>query len=87
MELARARAAGAREPAERAAALARAGDAYERARTFARSASGEAGRPGVAEGGWRWLGRGLARLLGPTPGLRGALEDRLLGPGAGRAGG
>jgi len=87
MELARARADAASEPAERAAALARAGDAYERARSLERTPSGEARRPSVAEGGWRRLGRGLARLLAPTPGARRSLEDRLLGPGEDGIGG
>jgi hypothetical protein len=83
MELARARAAAASDPGVRAAALARAGDAYERARAGPRTPSGEAERPGAAEGAWRGLGRGLARLLALAPGVRGALEDRLLGAGDG----
>ncbi len=78
MELARARAAAAAEPTVRAAALARAGDAYERARGLA----GGAGRPGQREAVWRWLGRCLAHALSRLPGLRRSLEDRLLG-GAG----
>jgi len=79
MELARARAAAADEPSIRAAALARAGDAYERARSGARGPRGEAERPGRSEAVWRWLGRCLARALSPIPRLRRSLEDRLLG--------
>jgi hypothetical protein len=40
-------------------------------------------RPDAAEGAWRRLGRGLARLLAPAPGARRALEDHLLGAGEG----
>jgi len=83
MELARARATG--DPDERGAALARAGDAYERARARApRGAGDEPAPPGVAERLWRALGRGLAAALAPAPGLRRRLEDRLLGDAGAR---
>jgi len=78
MELARARARGGGDPAARAAAPARAGDAYEEARRPTRGAGGEAARPGATEAFWRGLGRALAAGLAPVPGLRRALEDRLL---------
>jgi len=81
MELARARAGCARDPDERREALARAGDAYERARRPSLadpSYPDEAERPGAAEDAWRLLGRLLARILAATPGLRHGLEDRLL---------
>ena len=79
MELARARSRAAADGRESAAALARAGDAYERARETI-EASGEAGKPGFREAGWRALGRAVAGLLALAPGLRRALEERLLAP-------
>jgi hypothetical protein len=85
MELARARAGATGDPTERDAALARAGDAYERARAAApRGPGGEADPPGRGEALWRGLGRALAGALAVAPRLRRRLEDRLLaGPGAG----
>jgi hypothetical protein len=82
MELARAR-AGAREgdartPSTAESALARAGDAYERVRRSTRGPDGEAARPGAGEALWRAVGRLIATILAPAPGLRRALEDRLL---------
>ncbi|MBW2316374.1 MAG: hypothetical protein JRH10_19585 [Deltaproteobacteria bacterium] len=71
MELARARSAA-------PSALARAGDAYERARRRTHGPGGEAARPGSGEALWRALGRFLAAALAPLPGLRRTLEDRLL---------
>jgi len=78
MELARARARAEGDPGGGTAALARAGDAYERARRPTRSAGGEAARPGMAETFWRGFGRALAALLAGAPALRRGLEDRLL---------
>lgn len=87
MELARARAGAAGDPTEREAALARAGDAYERARADApRGPSGEADPPGRGETLWRGLGRVLAAALAGAPRLRRRLEDRLL-TGGGAIGG
>jgi hypothetical protein len=78
MELARARARAAGDPGGRAAALARAGDAYERVRRPTRGPGGEAARPGAGEALWRGLGRALAALLAAAPRWRRLLEDRLL---------
>ena len=72
MELARARAR-----AGDAGALVRAGDAYERARDTGRPGE-EPPPPGAAEAVWRGVGRLLAGLTAIAPGLRRALEDRLL---------
>lgn len=76
MELARARSRAAVDGRESGTALARAGDAYERAR----SASAAAGPPGFGEAFWRGLGRAVAGLLAPAPRFRRAVEDRLLAP-------